>query len=174
MGKVMLSILPVFILLGAGCSWTLGETKAQQLDQTGNSFPAAQAAPERAESFQAEPSSAKQVEPRNPKPQLVSERRFLESVASIEREDPALRRLVGYSTPGTPLRLPAKVIQIYVAPYTTPLGRLVGEHFVYAVVQPESWWTPGSIGFDAIPPPDVLSDSAFGQKTGQGEDRWRD
>lgn len=170
MGKVMLSALMIFILFTSGCSWMRSGAKAQRPEPAGNSYPAIQVTPEREES-QAKPSSAMQGEPRSPKTQLISERSFLESVAAIEKEDPALRRVVGYSTPGTPIRLPAKVIQIYVAPYTTPLGRLVGEHFVYAVVQLETWWTPGSIGFDAIPPTDIMRGPVFREEPGQGEDR---
>lgn len=153
MGKVAAFVLSgaLALSLAAGCSRLMSSAKPRQPE------------PALAPAVNAEPQS-----PQRQKPQLIPERSFLESVAAIEKEDPALRGVVGYSTPGSPVRLPAKVIQIYVAPYTTPLGRLVGEHFVYAVVQPESWWTPGTIGFDAIVPPDVVNSSAREEGVRQG------
>ena len=64
-------------------------------------------------------------------------------------------KILGYATPGMPLRLPGKVIRIYVAPMKSPMGRLIGEHYVWAIVQEESWWTPAETGLDTIVPSDV-------------------
>ncbi|MBF0560101.1 MAG: TraV family lipoprotein [Nitrospirae bacterium] len=80
---------------------------------------------------------------------------FNETVALLEKTGSGAEKIVGYATPGMPLRLPGRVIRIYVTPMKSPLGRLIGEHYVWAIVQEESWWTPAETGLDTIVPTDV-------------------
>ena len=78
-----------------------------------------------------------------------------EKVALLENGGAGAEKVVGYAASGMPLRLPGRVIRIYIAPMKSPMGRLIGEHYVWAVVQEESWWTPGETGLDTIAPSDL-------------------
>lgn len=87
---------------------------------------------------------------------------FNETAALLEKEAKGTEKIVGYAAPGMPLRLPGKVIRVYVAPIKSPMGRLIGEHYVWAIVQEESWWTPSDTGLDTIPPSDLYRGHASG------------
>jgi len=80
---------------------------------------------------------------------------FDEKVELLEKGGSGPEKILGYATPGLPLRLPGKVIRVYVTPMKSPMGRLIGEHYVWAIVQEESWWTPAETGLDTIVPSDV-------------------
>lgn len=88
---------------------------------------------------------------------------FNETAALLEKEGKGTEKIVGYAIPGMPLRLPGKVIRIYVAPIKSPMGRLIGEHYVWAIVQEESWWTPSDTGLDTIAPSDLYREHASGR-----------
>ncbi len=72
----------------------------------------------------------------------------------LNMPNPAARQ-AGYSVPGEPLSLPAKKIKIYIAPMVSPMGRLIGEHYVWATIQEETWWTPSTSGLDVVVPSEV-------------------
>jgi len=75
---------------------------------------------------------------------------------NLERNAPGLQRMVGYNTaPGVPLRLPAQQIKVYFPQNQSPMGRLIGEHYVWAIVRPESYLTPNNSGLDTIVPTDI-------------------
>ena len=80
-----------------------------------------------------------------------------ETIGLLEKSGNGTDKIIGYTAPGMPLRLPGKVIRIYIAPMKSPLGRLIGEHYVWAIVQDESWWTPGETGLDTIVPTDIYN-----------------
>ena len=85
---------------------------------------------------------------------------FNKTVGLLERKRYGTDKILGYASPGTPMRLPARIIRIYIAPMKSPMGRLIGEHYVWAVVNGETWWTPGEIGLDTIVPPDIYRRTA--------------
>jgi len=78
-----------------------------------------------------------------------------ETIGFLEKRGNGTDKIIGYAVPGIPLRLPGKVIRIYIAPMKSPMGRLIGEHYVWAIVQEESWWTPDNTGLDTIVPADI-------------------
>ncbi len=78
-----------------------------------------------------------------------------ETIGLLEKRGNGTDKIIGYTVQGMPLRLPGKVIRIYIAPMKSPMGRLIGEHYVWAIVQEESWWTPGDTGLDTIVPADI-------------------
>ncbi len=78
-----------------------------------------------------------------------------ETIALLEKRANNTDKIIGYTAPGMPLRLPGKVMRIYIAPMKSPMGRLIGEHYVWAIVQEESWWTPDNTGLDTIVPADI-------------------
>lgn len=78
-----------------------------------------------------------------------------ETIGLLEKKGNGTDKIIGYASPGMPLRLPGKVIRIYISPMKSPMGRLIGEHYVWAIVQEESWWTPGETGLDTIVPTDI-------------------
>ena len=78
-----------------------------------------------------------------------------ETIGLLEKRGNGTDKIIGYTAPGMPLRLPGKVMRIYIAPMKSPMGRLIGEHYVWAIVQEESWWTPGDTGLDTIIPADI-------------------
>lgn len=80
---------------------------------------------------------------------------FTETVDPPAKSGNMTDNITGYSIPGVPMRLPGKVIRIYIAPMKSPMGRLIGEHYVWAIVREESWWTPGDTGLDTIVPGDI-------------------
>ena len=82
------------------------------------------------------------------------------TVGLLERKKYGTDKILGYASPGTPMRLPARIIRIYIAPMKSPMGRLIGEHYVWAVVNGESWWTPGETGLDTIVPGDIYRKTA--------------
>ncbi|HKN18503.1 MAG TPA: TraV family lipoprotein [Dissulfurispiraceae bacterium] len=79
-----------------------------------------------------------------------------ETIGLLEKKGNGTDKIIGYTSPGMPLRLTGKVIRIYIAPMKSPMGRLIGEHYVWAIVQEESWWTPGETGLDTIVPSDIF------------------
>jgi hypothetical protein len=74
--------------------------------------------------------------------------------AALEAPNLAIRQM-GYATPGNAMTLPSKKIRIFVPSTLSPMGRLIGEHFVWATIQPETFWTPSTSGVDVIMPDDV-------------------
>ncbi len=86
------------------------------------------------------------------------------TVGLLERKGNGTDRMTGYAAPGMPMRLPAKVIRIYIAPMKSPMGRLIGEHYVWAVVKGESWWTPRETGLDTIVPSDNYKKNTAGER----------
>ncbi len=88
-----------------------------------------------------------------------------ESIGLLEKRGNGTDKIIGYAVPGMPLRLPGKVIRIYISPMKSPMGRLIGEHYVWAIVQEESWWTPGETGLDTIVPADIYKKNIPVQET---------
>lgn len=71
--------------------------------------------------------------------------------------DPRVTSTLGTVKPGVPVRLPAKIIRVYYPPSQSPMGRLVGEHHVWAVVQEETWATPQASGLDTVVPSEIAT-----------------
>ena len=87
-----------------------------------------------------------------------------ETIGLLEKRGNGTDKIIGYNVPGMPLRLPGKVIRIYISPMKSPMGRLIGEHYVWAIVQEESWWTPGETGLDTIVPADIYKNNVPDQE----------
>ncbi len=45
-----------------------------------------------------------------------------------------------------PIRLPSEVIPVWIAPYVSKSGNLVGAHYIYMVVKKERWWIQDNEG----------------------------